>query len=175
MRFSVGVRWALVLTVAVAFGCDSGSSSSSDAAVASGAGDCAGVCGALMSSHCFYGGGESDCNTSCTGWDTNYGAGSDACKAAWKGYKDCMVAATIDDCGGVATWNVMPCRAEWDHTQNYCLNGVLPTEACMQNAAWDAYCTGTPAKPTGNVCRGDVPAGCTIAGTSVNADTYCCP
>ena len=138
-------------------------------------GDCAGVCAALMASHCFYGGGESDCNTSCNGWDSMYAAKSADCTAAWAGYKGCIVGATIPDCGGVATWNVMACRPLWDHTQNYCVYGMSPSQACLANAAFDAFCTAVAGKTHGFVCQGAVPADCVVGGNSNNADLYCCP
>ena len=179
-RFLTTVMVACALTLA---GCPTSDSATTDNGAgdntatdtpASG-GDCAGVCFALLGSHCFYGGGESDCNTSCTGWDAMYAAGSADCQAAWAGYKGCVVGASLADCGGVATWNVMACRSFWDHAQNYCLYGILPTAPCMANAAWNPYCTAIAGKTHGFVCQGTVPADCVVGGNSGNADLYCCP
>jgi hypothetical protein len=143
--------------------------------VVTGDADCAAVCAALMSANCFYGGGEADCNTSCNGWDQMYAAKGQDCKDAWTSYKECIVVETIPTCGGVATYNVMPCRGEWDHSQNYCLYNATPAEACIANAAFDPFCASTAYTKKGMVCRGDVPTDCVIGGTSSNADLYCCP
>lgn len=139
-------------------------------------GDCGGVCGALMASECFYGGGEDDCNTSCNGWDAAANAsGNQDCINAWNDYIDCAVSETLPNCGGVATWNVLPCRGEWDHYQNYCVYYFTPAEACIANSAFDAFCAGVAGKPVGKVCRGVEDAGCVVGGTTSNADLYCCP
>lgn len=145
-------------------------------AMGSAKGDCAGVCAALMASHCFYAGGESDCNRSCDGWDQEVAASSSAdCKAFWNAYQDCMVSETLADCGGVATWNPMACRHEWDHYQGYCLYGYTPSTPCQTVSAFDTVCGGVAGKPRAMSCMGDVPSDCAIAGTSNNAFLYCCP
>ncbi len=137
---------------------------------------CAEVCGVLMASECFYGGGEADCNTSCEGWDSQAAASSlIGCPEAWIDYKECMAAASVDNCGGVATWNVIECRGEWDHYQNYCVYGFSSTQPCLGGATWDAYCTGVAGKPHGKLCRGEEEAGCVVGGTPINTDLYCCP
>ncbi len=137
---------------------------------------CAEVCGVLMSSECFYGGGEADCNTTCDGWDTQATASSlIGCPDAWVAYKECMVDADINNCGGVATWNVIECRGQWDHYQNYCVYGLPSTTACVAEALLDSFCAGVAGKPHGKICRGQEEAGCVVGGTSNNADLYCCP
>lgn len=164
----------------IAAGCVAACGGSDDSGGAAGsggspAGDCGGECSVLMSTHCFYAGGENDCATSCNGWEAQANSGSDPCKQAWADYKSCMVTASISDCGGVPTWNVLPCRAQYDHFWNYCYNGVTPDTPCIDNAAFNAYCADVPGKPAGKVCQGSVPVDCAVGGTSTNADLYCCP
>jgi hypothetical protein len=165
-------RIPVLIGFAICFvGCptDSGSNNGN------GTGDCTDVCAVLMAAQCYYGGGEADCNASCSGWDTMYGAGTAPCQAAWAEYKACVSSASLDNCGGVLTWNVLECRASWDHTQNYCVNYMQPSIPCMTNAAWDPFCSGVAGKTNAKLCRGDVPAGCVVGGTASNADLYCCP
>ncbi len=170
-------RVAALCILSAAAACGGGSDEGEEGAGGSGGGDtsCDGVCDSLFAQGCFYAGGEQDCRTSCNGWETQYvETGPDYCQAAWADYKACITSETLT-CTGVADWNAMPCRGHWDHFQGYCINrNATPDTACMQNAAWDSYCMDA-AKPRGNLCMGDVPAGCVIAGTNNNASLYCCP
>ena len=143
-----------------------------------GGSSCEDVCGALFEQNCFYGGGEADCMTSCEGYVTTYVTpGPDYCQAAWDAYTGCVTTAALvctDDFD--PDWNAMPCRGHWDHYTNYCVNmNAMPTTPCTDNAAFDAFCTGTPATPKGRSCLGDAPADCVVGGTDNNSDLYCCP
>jgi hypothetical protein len=157
-------------------GSDDGSAGDG-AAHGGGNANCDDVCNALFAQSCFYGGGESDCSTSCNGWDMMYASGTDYCQQAWSDYKSCIAGGgltCIDD--GNPDWNAAPCRGDWDHVQNYCVNmNAMPDTPCMENAAFDAFCSGTPATPHGKSCFGDAPAGCVVGGTENNSNLYCCP
>ena len=97
--FSLLVPCAFVAAF-VTFGCEPADPDDGNDGDAS----CAEVCGVLMASECFYGGGEADCNTSCEGWDSQTAASSlIGCPEAWIDYKECMAAASVDNCGGVAS------------------------------------------------------------------------
>lgn len=172
----------LLPIVALAAACSSDGGGGSDATVgdnaSTGDGTCAGVCSVLTSSNCFYAGGESDCNSSCNGWETQYvAAGSAPCQQAWSDYKAC-VSGGVPQCNagvGEAIWNVLKCRGHWDHFQNYCMNGFQPSVPCQAVAVFDAVCAGAPGGPHAMSCFGDVPPGCEVGGTTSNANLYCCP
>lgn len=143
-----------------------------------GGSSCDDVCDAMFAQSCFYGGGEADCRTSCNGWNTQYtSTGADYCQTAWADYRTCMTSASLtcaDD--GNPDWGAIECRGDWDHVQNYCVyRNATPATPCMVNAAFDAFCTSTPATPEGRSCLGDAPAGCVVGGTQNNANLYCCP
>ena len=145
----------------------------------SGEADCAGVCSALMKAKCFYAGGETDCNRSCTGWETEFVANGPAyCQQAWSDYKTCMTTTAIATCPdqvGIAQWNVMECRMHWDHFNNYCQSGMSPSQPCTDMAMFNSVCNTVPGKPNARSCFGDVPAGCVVGGTTNNSNLYCCP
>lgn len=159
--------------------CKSGSGGSDGGAGGAGgnSGDasCDGVCNDLMTEHCFYGGGDSDCRMSCNGWDAAYASGSADCKKVWADYKSCIVSKTLtcpDDSD--AHWGVLACREHWDHVQTYCVNlNAMPSTPCMAITAFDSVCDA--AHPHAQSCFGDVPSGCIVGGTENNSNLYCCP
>lgn len=175
-------KLASIALVTLAAACGSSDSDSSGGGGSPGGGasgdtSCDGVCNSLFAQKCFYGGGESDCRKSCTGWETQYvAAGADYCKTAWSDWKACITSQSltcVDDYN--PDWNAAPCRQHWDHFQNYCINqNATPDTPCTDNAAFDAFCAGDAAHPKGKSCFGNAPAGCVVGGTSNNASLYCC-
>ncbi len=166
----------LALAACKSGGGGNGGGSNNGGGASSGDTSCDGVCNALMSQHCFYGGGDADCRMSCTGWETQYvAAGPDYCKQAWSDYKSCIVSETLTcPMDSDAHWGVVACREHWDHFNNYCINmNATPSSPCMAVSMFDSICDS--GHPHAQSCFGDVPSGCVVGGTESYSNTYCCP
>ena len=139
---------------------------------------CDGVCTAMFAKQgCFYAGGEADCRSSCNGWETQYvAAGADYCKAAWESWKSCMTTKSLT-CNGDFNpdWNAAPCRADYDHWNNYCIQkNATPDTACSKVAALDSACAANAGYPKATSCFGNVPADCVVGGNENYSNFYCC-
>lgn len=169
MRSLVAIAAISFATVLVG-ACDTGGSTDTGTQGQDG-GSCRALCANVAAAEC-PAAGEADCLVDCEATAAIAAASeSEACEAVWAGYVECMADAALE-CNG-SDVSRLPCRADYDRTQNYCVHGFTPEEPCLDNPVASDLCGG--ATPHAKLCRGDAEKGCVLGGTANHTDFYCCP
>lgn len=136
-------------------------------------GNCQRACELSASAHCSFQ-TVAQCTKDCEEAGKATESKPDYCQQAYRSYIQCLAGITQPTCGPSGL-DPQRCRADGDHYWNYCLVGLDPSVPCEDAPfIYNPVCA-QEANHRPTICRGNVPAGCTVGGDSNFGNLYCCP